>query len=199
MTEDAYRFDMLGEASQRFIVLSGCSGGGKSTLLAALQQRGFAVCDEPGRQIVKEQHFIGGPALPWSEPRQFVELCVSRAMHQMALAARVDGLVFFDRGIVDAVGALEHIGTPIPTHLANAAARLRYHRQVFMAPPWPEIFTTDAERKHGFDAALASYAAQRRTYERLGYTLVDLPRTDVAARVQFILDVLGFANREGAS
>jgi predicted ATPase len=189
VSESDYQLDDIGDAD-RFIVLSGCSGGGKSTLLAALQRRGFAVFEEPGRQIVKEQHYIGGPFLPWTEPRQFVELCVSRAMHQMVLAARLAGPVFFDRGIVDAVSHFEHIGAPIPAHLSNAVQRLRYRRVVFMAPPWREIFSTDAERQHGFDSALAAYGSLRQTYERLGYSLVDLPRIDVDGRVKFIHDRL---------
>jgi predicted ATPase len=53
VSESDYQLDDIGDAD-RFIVLSGCSGGGKSTLLAALQRRGFAVFEEPGRQIVKE-------------------------------------------------------------------------------------------------------------------------------------------------
>jgi predicted ATPase len=189
MSERSYQLDDLGD-TDRFIVLSGCSGGGKSTLLAALQRRGFAVFEEPGRQIVKEQHHIGGPALPWSDPLLFVELCVSRAMHQMVLAARHVGPVFFDRGIVDAVSHFEHIGAPIPAHLANAVQRLRYREVVFMAPPWREIFNSDTERQHSFDAALAAYGSLRQTYERVGYVLVDLPRIDVDRRVKFIRDHL---------
>ncbi|MPT22826.1 MAG: ATPase, partial [Starkeya sp.] len=39
----------------RFVVISGCSGGGKSTLLTELARRGFAVVEEPGRRIVAEE------------------------------------------------------------------------------------------------------------------------------------------------
>ena len=39
----------------RFVVISGCSGGGKSTLLAELGRRGHAFVEEPGRRIVKEE------------------------------------------------------------------------------------------------------------------------------------------------
>ena len=45
------------------VVISGCSGGGKSTLLAELGARGYAVFEEPGRAIVKEQLVSGGDAL----------------------------------------------------------------------------------------------------------------------------------------
>jgi predicted ATPase len=40
---------------ERFVVISGCSGGGKSTLIAELGPRGHAVVGEPGQRIVKEE------------------------------------------------------------------------------------------------------------------------------------------------
>lgn len=47
-----------------YVVISGCSGEWKSTLLSELVSRGFSVILEPGHQIVKEQNAIGGDALP---------------------------------------------------------------------------------------------------------------------------------------
>ena len=49
----------------RFVVISGCSSGGKSTLIAELGKRGHAAVEEPGRRIVKEELASGGSALPW--------------------------------------------------------------------------------------------------------------------------------------
>ena len=46
----------------RFVILSGCSGGGKSTLLDALAERGFAVVPEPGRRIVAKELALGRAA-----------------------------------------------------------------------------------------------------------------------------------------
>jgi predicted ATPase len=190
MSESTYQLASLREQSDRFVVLSGCSGGGKSTLLTALERRGFIVFEEPGRQIVKEQQFLTGNALPWTDPLQFVELSVSRSIHQMALAARGDQRSFLDRGIVDAISFLEHLCLPVPLHLENAVKQLRYHRRVFIAPPWPEIFAADAERRHSFDEAKAQYSSLLRTYERLGYSLVELPKIDVESRVEFIVGQL---------
>jgi predicted ATPase len=48
-----------------FVTISGCSGGGKSVLLAELRQRGFATIEEPGRRIVAEEIKRGGRVLPW--------------------------------------------------------------------------------------------------------------------------------------
>lgn len=46
------------------VVLSGCSGGGKSTLLAELARRGHAVRPEAGRLVVEAELAAGGGALP---------------------------------------------------------------------------------------------------------------------------------------
>jgi predicted ATPase len=35
--------------TNRFVVISGCSSGGKSTLLTGLGRRGYATVKEPGR------------------------------------------------------------------------------------------------------------------------------------------------------
>jgi len=58
---------------ERFIVISGCSGGGKSTLLSELKRRGHAVVDEPGRRIIAEEMGSGGQALPWVDLAAFAE------------------------------------------------------------------------------------------------------------------------------
>jgi predicted ATPase len=50
------------------VVISGCSGGGKSTLLAELAQRGYGVVEEPGRRIVREELDAHSPNTPASRP-----------------------------------------------------------------------------------------------------------------------------------
>ena len=62
--------------SDRFVVLSGCSGGGKSTLLAELRRRGHATVDEPGRRIVKDESADGGTALPWIDLAAFARRAI---------------------------------------------------------------------------------------------------------------------------
>jgi predicted ATPase len=158
-----------------------------------LDAAAFPIYEEPGRQVVKEQLYIGGDALPWGNWSLFVELTFSRSIYHIVTAARRDRLSFFDRGIVDQVSGLERRGLSVPEHLAAAVDRFRYHETVFMMPPWPEIFSNDDERKHSFEDALASYEAQLRTYERFGYQIIFVPKLDVSARADFVLSQL----REG--
>ena len=177
----------------RFVVISGCSGGGKSTLLAELGRRGRPVVPEPGRRIVEDELRRGGAARPWTDPAAFARRAIAMALADREQAGvptggRADQLVFFDRGLVDAAAALQHVtGEPAVATLGRAH---RYHRRVFLAPPWREIYATDPERRHGFDAALAEYARLAEVYPSLGYEVTVLPKTGVAARADVVLRTL---------
>jgi predicted ATPase len=172
----------------RFVVISGCSGGGKSTLLTELKRRGHAVVEEPGRRIVREELARDGAALPWIDAAAFARRALDVTLADRDAAANLEGWVFFDRGLVDAAAALEHAtGEAVLEPLGRAH---RYHRRVFLAPPWPEIYVNDPERPHGFEAAREEYERLLEAYARLGYAVSILPKTDVAARGDFVLGTL---------
>ena len=173
---------------ERFVVISGCSGGGKSTLLSELVRRGRAVVNEPGRRIVKQELENDGAALPWIDGVAFARRAIDMALADRAAANRHAGWVFFDRGLIDAATALQHLtGEPALTELGQ---RHRYHRRVFLAPPWREIYLTDPERRHGFDDAVAEYGRLSEAYGSLGYDVVPLPKAGVAARADLVMSVL---------
>jgi predicted ATPase len=172
--------------SSRLVVVSGCSGGGKSSLLDELARRGYAVFPEPGRQIVKEQLLVGGNALPWSDAARFVELCISRAMYFYNAAQPDSGPVFFDRSIVDAVAGLARAGLAVPPHGTAALRLYRYAPTVFLVPPWQELFAVDAERRHGFEEAVAEYRDLEQAYPAGGYAVISVPRSGIRERADFV-------------
>jgi predicted ATPase len=89
------------------------------------------------------------------------------------------------------VGYLTLVGRPVPAHIARAADRFRYNRRVFVAPPWPAIYTQDAERKQTPEEAVRTYEAVVAAYATCGYELVSLPLVSVEERVRFVLDTIG--------
>ena len=190
-SEDDYQPSLVEGKSAQFIVLSGCSGGGKSSLLTELALRGYQVFGEPGRQIVKEQLHIGGTALPWADVDKFMDLVLSRAIHQMIVAAQNDRLSFFDRGIVDTFGFFDRQASPTPKHILTCVKKYRYNNKVFLVPPWPEIYRTDVERRHTFEDAVLEYDSLLETYQRLGYEVAILPKAGVTSRADFVLTALG--------
>lgn len=179
---------MRGDGESRHVILSGCSGGGKSTLLAELGRRGFGTVEEPGRRIVAEELCGEGKALPWVDLAAFARRAIEMAEDDRKRLKQSDGWVFFDRGLVDAALTLEHATGLAATE--TLAGRSPFHRKVFLTPPWPEIYRTDRERQHAMAESIAEYHRLLDGFDRLGYETIILPKTDVAARVTFVLDRL---------
>jgi predicted ATPase len=172
-----------------FVLISGCSGGGKSTLLAELARRGHAVVEEPGRRIVAQELAGDGAALPWVDGVAFARRALAMARADLAAAAVHPGLVFCDRGLIDAASAIAHMtGQPLTEALAGPSP---YAREVFLTPPWPEIYVTDNERRHALAEALGEYERLLVDCPALGHEVVVLPKISVAARADFVLACLG--------
>jgi predicted ATPase len=169
----------------RFIVISGCSGGGKSTLLGELARRGYATVEEPGRRIVEKERASGGSALPWIDASAFARRALAMALADRKLAETAAGLVFFDRGLIDAAAALQHLSGD--DHLSPLIRAHRYNRRVFLTPPWREIYAQDDARRHGFDAAVAEYDRLLSAFPAAGYQPEVLARAPVSARADAVL------------
>lgn len=171
----------------RFVLISGCSGGGKSTLLSELKRRGYAVVEEPGRRIIATELKGSGRALPWVNLAAFAERAVELSLRDRDNATVTPGYVFFDRGLIDAAVALEHAsGRPA----LNRYAVQRYNQRVFITPPWPEIYATDSDRQHSLQEAIAEYERLLIAFTSLGYDVEVLPKIEVTARADMILGCL---------
>jgi predicted ATPase len=170
--------------ADQFVVVSGCSGGGKSTLLSELGRRGYAIVEEPGRRIVRQELEAGGSALPWFDGIAFARRAVVMALDDRARAEKERGWVFFDRGLIDAAVALEHLtGEPV----LQSMNKHRYHNRVFLMPPWEDIYGMDSERRHSFNEAVAEYERLTAAYCSLRYEIVLLPKASVTERAEVIL------------
>lgn len=181
--------------ADRFVVVTGGPGSGKTTLVDALEASGYARTTEAGRAIIQEEVAAGGSALPWADREAFAARMLDRDVRTYRTVSEVaeghHGPVFFDRGIPDVIGYRRLVGLPVPSALEETARRLRYHSRVFLAPPWPEIFHADAERKQDFAEAARTFGAMRAVYAEYGYAVVELPKAPVAERVAFMLRELG--------
>ncbi|MBN8939338.1 MAG: AAA family ATPase [Rhizobiales bacterium] len=174
----------------RFFVVTGGPGSGKTTLIETLKAAGIRTSEEVGRRLIRDQQAIGGRALPWLDRALFAEMMLCLEMRNHDVATAQPGTILFDRGVPDVIGYLNLIGLPVPHHMTVAARTLRYNRRVFIAPPWPEIYRTDGERRQDLDEAERTYTAMVRTYRQYGYDLVELPRVPVGERADFVMAVI---------
>jgi predicted ATPase len=179
------------EHSERFFVLTGGPGAGKTTLIEALRAAGFATAPEAGRAIIRDQLAIDGPATHQNNPELFAELMLAFDIRSYRQALDEAGPVFFDRGVTELAGYHRMMGLPAPTHFRAAAEKFRYNAKVFVAPPWPEIFANDSERKQSLGEAVRTHDAAVKTYQEFGYEITPLPKASVEERLRFVLSKAG--------
>lgn len=174
----------------KFIVITGCSGGGKSTLINRLSEMGYSVIHEAGRDIVKQQLETHGNITPWINPIQFGERLIEKglASYQQALTIKTKAnLVFFDRCFLDAISYLHMLGLKNQDSLIETH---RFHHTIFFTPPWQAIYHQDNERQHSFDDAVLEYDRLMQFYPKQGYHIELLPKIQVNARCDYLLKKL---------
>lgn len=178
-------------------IITGGPGSGKTSVIEALRERGYICVDEVGRKIIREQLLIGGDALHWGDRAKFLELMLSRSIGDYDRVAECAGAVFFDRGIPELAGYCRLVGMPVVPHVARAAELYRYAWEVFVMPPWREIYRNDVERRQDFAEAIATHDLAVATYREFGYEPVEVPKASVGDRVAFILARISGGTRGG--
>ena len=170
------------------VIVTGAPGVGKSTLLAALGQAGFRTVPESARALIAERRAAGLPPRP--PALEFAREILRRDLARLGEVPAGPAWTFFDRSAVEALGMVHEAGGCTDADLGARLAGLPFHRTAFILPPWPEIYTNDAERDHDLAHVRRVDAALRAWYGRCGYRLVDVPRGPVTERVAFVLQAL---------
>ena len=169
--------------SRRYLI-TGCSGGGKSTLIEHLADRGMHVILEPGLRVIE-----GGGPKPWEDRSGFIETVTAMSRADLERPLPSGNPTFFDRGLFDALsGRAEREKVPLASLMHPP---FPYAAPVFFAPPWPEIFEQTDERPHSFEIALDEAQRLRRDLELLGIEFFELPRVSVEERAGFVLARIG--------
>ncbi|HCS29047.1 MAG TPA: hypothetical protein DIW43_16440, partial [Spongiibacteraceae bacterium] len=86
--------------NRRFVITGG-PGGGKSTLLDALAERGYRIAPEAARRLIKKRLAEGLASRP--DPVTFARAILDSDRAQYRAATDHDGTTFFDRGVLDAL------------------------------------------------------------------------------------------------
>ncbi|MCS3458287.1 MULTISPECIES: AAA family ATPase [Aeromonas] len=169
------------------IVFTGGPGSGKTTTIDCLKALGYQCVDEVGRKVILQQLAIDGCALPWMDKVAFRDEMIREELECFSHHQGNQGLVFFDRGIIDSYAYSKLEGLPIPSALLNTCHLARYHIDVFIFPPWESIYSNDSERKQSYAEAVDTYLEMVAAYQTFGYSLIEVPKASVSERVEFIL------------
>ncbi len=168
------------------IVLTGGPGTGKTSILLKLQELGHTCFEEVSREIIVEEMTKGSDVLPWDNLNAFSERVLNGRVAQFHAAK--PGITFYDRSIIDTLAYLHLDNVAVPLAWDKMAKDLRYHTQIFITPPWREIFITDNERKETFQQLLDVHEIMINSYKEYGYELIEIPKMSIEERTEFVLD-----------
>jgi predicted ATPase len=171
------------------VVLTGGPGVGKTTLLRELGSLGYAVVEESARALIRERTAAG--LSPRPDALEFAREILRRDMAKYEQAAESARWMFFDRSPLEALAMVQE-AAPMPVSEVEALiASFRFHRTVFLLPPWPGIYARDSERDHSLGHCVAVHERLVAWYGRCGYQLHAVPCLPPAARAQHVLQTLG--------
>ncbi|MFZ9034828.1 MAG: AAA family ATPase [Francisellaceae bacterium] len=171
-----------------YYILTGGPGSGKTSVLKQLRKSGFETVDEVARNIIFKQNEIGGNATHNGDRHKFRSLMLEASIRDFKKHQLSRESIFFDRGIADLIGYSQLIDNPPDLLLTDAVKRFRYNKQIFIFPPWFEIYCNDKERQQDFSEALNTYRCIKEGYLKTGYDIVEVPLDSIEARVEFILN-----------
>ena len=95
--------------------------------------------------------------------------------------------IFFDRGIPDVISYLDYIKFNYPKRFVTDCYNYKYD-EVFILPPWKEIYVRDNERYETFSQAIEINDFLVKWYTKFGYVLKNIPKCSIENRIDFIFE-----------
>lgn len=185
--------------NKNFYVITGGPGVGKTTLLKELESRNYEIVPEVARELIKEQKADNGNALPWKDKELYKEIMFDRSISSFKQTEKTlngENPIFFDRGFLDTICYAKLIQSEINERMEFYAKNWKYNKNIFMLPPWKEIYETDNERKQDWKEAVLTFDKMCETYKSYGYGIVEIPKKSINERADFILEFIGENNTE---
>ncbi|MBZ9626865.1 ATP-binding protein [Psychroflexus sp. CAK1W] len=171
-------------------LLIGGPSTGKSTVLEALSDRGHWCFPEISREVTLEARQLGIEHLFLDEPLKFSEMLLKGRIKQFEEAKTLNTKqVFIDRGIPDVTAYMNHFNEEYPSEFEEANRTYRYDN-VFLFPIWNDIYTRDNERFEDLELARNLQDALIKTYQDLDYKLIEVPKSRIYERIEFILNTI---------
>ena len=171
--------------SQKYII-SGAPGTGKTTIINALKKKDHYCAEEISRELIAEQISIGGNILAWKDQIAF-ENKIAHRRYKQFLDSPENCICFFDRSSVDCIAYLNNNKLESTSQINQIIKNCIFNKTVFYTPIWEEIYKNDSERQESFDQSIRIDKYLKDSYIKFGYTIIEIPKTTLDKRVNFIL------------
>ena len=173
------------------IVISGGPSTGKTAIIDHLISEGYHCFEEVIRRLTLEAQESGEIKDAHSNPIALVD--DSEAFNKRLLQLRIDDfnkakqdLNFYDRGTLDVLAYMKYFDQNIPEEFSELC-HLHSYDQIFILPPWKDIYHSDNERFETYDQAEDIYHHLKSTYLEFGYEVYEIPFGTIEQRTEYLL------------
>jgi predicted ATPase len=172
-------------------ILTGAPRSGKTTIVKAIEQRGYRTFAEPIARIARELNIKSD--IRKANPREkenFLAQCYWAFVNDYTTVVQETCACFCDRGLPDIQVLAEMLGVPLTSEMVEGILNRHYSQKVFLFEPISEQVIlaesssrprfTDSEKRH-IESIL------RITYQEMGYQIIKVPFGPIEEKVEFVL------------
>ncbi|MEV0129241.1 AAA family ATPase [Dactylosporangium sp. NPDC050688] len=172
----------------RRYIITGAPGAGKTTILAALRDRGYAVVDEAATDVNLRLQALGRDEA-WRDPGFIDAITLLQREREERPVPPGTAVQVLDRSPICTLALARYLGVPVTPALAGEVNRVTtdtaYQRQVFFVRLLGFV-TPTAVRRISFEQSAAFERFHEQAYRDCGFELLDVPAGTVAERVDLI-------------
>tara|TARA_X000000950_G_scaffold175716_1_gene213575 strand:- start:8940 stop:9482 length:543 start_codon:yes stop_codon:yes gene_type:complete len=169
------------------IVISGGPGGGKTTIINSLKDKGYYCYDEISRELIKKYKKKYNQNIFFENPLEFSNILWEKREEQYknSIIQKKYDKVFFDRSLLDITSYLEFIGKR-NLNLERKLTNLKYDI-IFLIKPIKKNYKIDFSRHEDFSQSLKIHNILERNYKN-HFKTVNVPFEKLKDRLKFIID-----------
>ena len=171
------------------IVITGAPCTGKTSIINILKSRGYLCFDEVSRTLIQLGYKDGINNFFKEKPSLFSQKILEGRINQFNESNRIknckNNLIFFDRSIYDTFAYQKFSSKSF--NFPDGYKKYDYQK-VFILPTWNSIFLNDPERLESFEVSEVIDKSIRSTYSHYNYNLIDVSKTTIKNRIDYILN-----------
>jgi predicted ATPase len=174
--------------TERRYIITGAPGAGKTTILAALRDRGYAVVDEAATDVIAREQALGRDE-PWRDAGFLDAITVLQRERREQPVPPAVTVQVFDRSPICTVALAHYGGRPVTPVLAREVDRIvaegSYEPRVLFVRLLGFV-TPTAARRISLAESIAFERLHEQAYRSHGFELVDVPAGPLAQRVDLV-------------
>ena len=173
--------------SPKLYIITGAPGTGKTSIIDKLSSRGYIGLEEVPRKLLKSKAAERLGISPFEDLKEFAHLVFEKMYEQYVDAQKHEGICFFDRALPDVFAYLKNSSIPIPEKYHTKLNKCNFAKDVFICPPWQEIYTSDSIRPYPFEETPRLHDQIVSIYRELSFNLIEIPKLSIQERADYVL------------